>query len=137
MPRTTCTIRSTFHSSSGVSHGRSRNVGLPGRAKSWKEAGTPAAPLLDRTRQQALGEVTLERQEHAEGNREREEGRRCDQLDVRAELTQLREDRDRDRLGVAAVGQRDDEVVPGPEELEDRKRCDRRQAERQDQPEED
>src|SRR4051794_9895309 len=120
MPRTTCTMRSFCHSSSGWSQGRSRNVGCPGRAKSWNEAGMPARypPLLDRTREQALGEVALERQEHGERNREREERRGCDQLDVRSELAQLREDRDRDRLGVAAVGQRHDQVIPGPQELE-------------------
>ena len=40
-------------------------------------------------------------------------------------------------IGVHAEGERDDQVVPRPEELEDRERGDRRQPERQDQPHED
>src|SRR5581483_3935778 len=47
------------------------------------------------------------------------------------------EDRDRDRPRVPAEGERDEQVVPRPEELEDRERGDRGQPEREDQPEED
>src|SRR3954453_5726603 len=93
--------------------------------------------LLDRARQETLGEVALEREEDRERDRERQERRGRDQLDVGSELPQLREDRDGDRLGVAAERQRHDQVVPGPEELEDRERGDRRQAKRQHQLEED
>ena len=84
--------------------------------------------LLDRAGEQALHEVALEGEEHHQRDRQREERRRRDQLDVRAELAQLGEDRDRDRLRVAAEGQRDEQVVPRPQELEDRQRGDRRQA---------
>ena len=44
---------------------------------------------------------------------------------------------DRNRLRVLAERQRDEQVVPRPEELEDRERRDCRQTERQDQPQED
>ena len=47
------------------------------------------------------------------------------------------EDRDRDRRRVARHHERDEQVVPRPEELEDRERRNRRQAERQDQLQED
>ncbi len=94
-------------------------------------------PLLDRAGQEPLDEVALEGEEHDERDRERDEGGRRDDLEVRAELAQLREDRDRDRLRVAGEGQRDEQVVPDPEELEDRERRDRGQSERKDEPEED
>ena len=56
---------------------------------------------LHRARQQALHEVALEGEEHRQRDRssERNEAGR-DQVDVRAELAQLRVDRDRDRLRV-------------------------------------
>ena len=60
-----------------------------------------------------------------------------DELDVAAELAHLREDRDRDRLRVAREGQRDEEVVPDPQELEDRERRDCGEPERNDHAEED
>src|SRR4051794_9748487 len=105
---------------------------------SWKAAGTPApARLLDRARQEPLDEVALETQEHHERDGQRHERRGRDQLDVRSELAQLREDGHRYRLRVARERQRDDQVVPRPQELEDRERRDRRQAERQHQLEED
>ena len=47
MPRTTCTIRSLCQSSSGSPHGRSRNVGCPGRAKSWNDLGAEAMALYE------------------------------------------------------------------------------------------
>ena len=56
---------------------------------------------------------------------------------LRAELAHLGEDRDRDRLRVAREGQRHEQVVPHPEELEDRERRDRREPERNDHAEED
>ena len=111
------------------------------------EAGEPAADdrarprhgtgSLHRAGEQPLDEVALEREEHGERHDQRDERRGRDQVDVRAELAQVGEDRDRDRLHVLAERQRDDQVVPRPEELEDRERGDRRQAERQDQPQED
>src|SRR5262249_36229082 len=101
----------------------------PGRATLPSRS---AERLLDRAGQEALDEVALERQEDDQRDRQRDERRRGDQVDVRAELAQLGEDRDRDRLGVAAEGECDQEVVPRPEELEDRERGDRRQPERQD-----
>jgi hypothetical protein len=76
--------------------------------------------LLHRARQEPLHEVALEGEEDDQGDRQRDEGGGRDQLDVGAERAELGEDRDRDRLGVAAEGERDQEVVPGPEELEDR-----------------
>ena len=94
-------------------------------------------PLLHGAGEQPLHEVALEREEDDERDRERHEGRGRDQLDVGAELPHLREDRDGDRLRVAPEGQRHEQVVPDPEELEDRERGDRGQPERQDQPEED
>src|SRR5262245_9628027 len=93
--------------------------------------------LLHGTGEQPLHEVALEREEDDERNRERDERRRRDQLDVGAELAQLGEDRDRDRLRVAPERQGNEQVVPDPEELEDGERGDRRQAERQDQAHED
>ena len=57
--------------------------------------------LLDGAGEQALDEVALEGEEDRQRDRERDERGRRDQLDVRAELAQLREDRDRDRLRVA------------------------------------
>src|SRR5215217_4534566 len=107
MPRTTCTMRSLAHSSSGSSQGRSRNVGWPGRANSWN-AGMPAPALLHGACQQALGEVALEGKEHGERDRQRQERRRGDQLDVRPELAQLGEDRD---LGRAVDARRFEDVL--------------------------
>ena len=97
----------------------------------------PAPRLLHRPREQPLHEVALEGEEDGERDRHREERGRRDQLDVGPELPELGEDRDRDRLGRLAEGQRDEQVVPDPEELEDRERRDRGQPERKDQPRED
>src|SRR5262249_41628985 len=108
----------------------------PASGATWPGRATPPSPLaerrLDRAGQEAPDAVALEREEDDQRDRQRDERRRGDQVDVRAELAQLGEDRDRDRLGVAAEGERDQEVVPRPEELEDRERGDRRQPERQD-----
>ena len=98
------------------------------------DEGAPARRSLHRAGEQPLDEVALEREEHRERHDQRDERRGRDQVDVRAELAQVREDRDGDRLHVLAERQRDDQVVPRPEELEDRERRDRRQPERQDQP---
>jgi hypothetical protein len=84
-----------------------------------------------------LHEVALEGEEDDERDRKRDESRGCDELDVRAELAHLREDRDGDRLRVTRERERDQQVVPDPQELEDRERRDRRQAERDDDTEED
>src|SRR5581483_2705483 len=92
---------------------------------------------LDGAGEEPFGEVALEREEHGERDDHRQEGRRRDQVDVRSELPQLGEDRDGHRLRVPRQGQRDEQVVPRPEELEDRERRDRRQAEREDQTQED
>src|SRR4051794_35307378 len=93
--------------------------------------------LLHRAREQPLDEVALEREEDTQRDRQRDERRRGDELDVRPELAQLGEDRDGVRLDVATERQGDDQVVPRPQELEDRQRGDGGQAERQDQPQED
>src|ERR1043166_5470683 len=71
--------------------------------------------LLDRSGEETLDEVTLEREEDCERNHERHEGGGRDDVDVRAESAQLREDRDGDRLGRAGEGQRDEQIVPRPE----------------------
>src|SRR5262245_32689309 len=93
--------------------------------------------LLHRPCEHALDEVALEGEEDDERQRERDERRGRDDLDVRAELGQLVEDRNRDRLRVAGERERDDEVVPRPQELEDRERRDGREPEREDEAEED
>src|SRR5437763_8351522 len=98
---------------------------------------TTSPYLFDRAGEQALHEVALEREEDAERDDQRHERRWGDDVDVRSELAQLAEDVDRDRLLVLRHHERDEQVVPRPEELEDREGRDRRQAERQDQPQED
>src|SRR6476619_2889936 len=80
--------------------------------------GAPAPALLDRPGQEALDEVALEGEEDGQGDCQRDERGRRDQVEVGPELPQLGEDGHRDRLGVAAQRQRDQQVVPGPEELE-------------------
>ena len=84
--------------------------------------------LLYGAGEQTLDEVPLEGEEDRQRHGQRDERGRRDQLDVRAELAQLREDRDRDRLRLAPERERDEQVVPRPEELEDRERGDRRAA---------
>ena len=119
-------------------HRRLSAVAAPGgrtSAQGRRDPRVAAAPcvdgrLLDRAGQQPLHEVPLEGEEHHQRDRQREERSRRDHVDVGAELAQLREDRHGDRLRVARQRQRDDQVVPGPEELEDRERRDRRPAQR-------
>ena len=63
-----------------------------------------ARPYLTEPARRPCDEVALEGEEDGERDRQRDERRRRDQLDVGAELAQLREDRDRDRLRLAAEG---------------------------------
>ena len=68
------------------------------RARSRRSQPAVSRGLLHRAGEQALDEVALEREEDGQRDRQRDERGRGDQLDVGAELAQLREDRDRDRL---------------------------------------
>src|SRR5215208_394188 len=84
---------------------------------------------LDGSREQPLHEVALEGEEDAERHEQRDERRRRDQVDIRPELAQVREDRHRNRLNGLAERERDDEVVPRPDELEHGDRRERRERE--------
>src|SRR6266508_2528079 len=87
--------------------------------------------LLDRTSHHALDEVTLECEEDDQRHNHRQENAGSDDVDARPELPRLLLQRHRDRLGVLSEHQRHQQVVPHPEELEDRQRRDRGPAERQ------
>ena len=75
----------------------SPRAGRPTHQTSSVPARRTASRLFHRAGEHTLLEVALEREEHAEGDDEREEGSRREDVDVRAELTGLGLQRDGER----------------------------------------
>src|SRR5690606_8438257 len=97
------------------------------------------ASALDRPRQQPPDEVPLQRDEDDERDDDRDERPGGEQVPVLAPGPgHLREPGGERLHGVVAAGERqpDEQVVPHPEELEDREGRDRRDQEREHDPEE-
>src|SRR5215470_7336164 len=81
-----------------VEAGAMRRAQAPIRGcSSWESI---ISSSLHRACEQALHEVALEGEEHEQRDDQRHEGCRGDDVDVRAELAQLREDVDGDRCRV-------------------------------------
>src|SRR5918998_1411876 len=83
-------------------------------------------PLLDGAGEDALDEVALEGEEDYDGNDHRYERARRDDLDARAVGTHLLPDEDVQRRCLTCEDERDQQVVPRPDELEDQEGGDRR-----------
>src|SRR5690606_35642757 len=98
----------------------------------------PGGGSLDRAGEDPLHEVALEGEEHRQRDDQRQERAGRQDVDVAGELPHLRLQPlgHRLRLGVGEH-QRDQQVVPHPQELEDAERGDRRAAQREDHPPED
>src|SRR6266851_9487095 len=82
-------------------------------------------------------EIALEGKEQDQRRDQREKGGRRDDVDTAAEVAHLLQDGDRHRGRTAREDQPHKQVVPHPEELEDRERGDRGKCERQDDATED